>query len=150
MKEYARVWKSMQEYARVYQSMPEYARVCQSMPEYARVIHAKSGRLRRYISAIFLDFPQNFRLRTRIQYCTQPIALGSTILDGGSIILDGGSTILDGSSTIFCRFSPFFVDFHHFLSIFTIFIDFHDYAILLRFTFWRNLRTSSAIFFRPK
>ena len=30
--------------------------------------------------------------------------------------------------TIFCRFSPFFVDFHHFLSIFTIF------ALLLQFT----------------
>ena len=56
---------------------------------------------------IFLDFPQNFGLRTRNQYCTQAIAWGSTILDGGS-------TILDGSSTIFCRFSPFFVDFHHF------------------------------------
>ena len=69
----------------------------------------------------FLDFPQNFRLRTRNQYCTQAIAWGSTILDGGS-------TILDGSSTIFCRFSPFFVDFHHFSSIFTI------YALLSRFT----------------
>ena len=56
---------------------------------------------------IFLDFPQNFRLRTRNQYCTQAIAWGSTILDGGSTILDGGSTILDGSSTIFCRFSRF-------------------------------------------
>ena len=28
---------------------------------------------------IFLDFPQNFRLRTRNQYCTQAIAWGSTI-----------------------------------------------------------------------
>ena len=28
---------------------------------------------------IFLDFPQNFRLRTRNQYCTQAIARGSTI-----------------------------------------------------------------------
>ena len=27
----------------------------------------------------FLDFPQNFRLRTRNQYCTQAIAWGSTI-----------------------------------------------------------------------
>ena len=89
----------------------------------------------------FLDFPQNFRLRTRNQYCTQAIAWGSTILDGGSTILDGGSTILDGSSTIFCRFSPFFVDFHHFLSIFTI------YALLSRFTFCRDLRTFSANFF---
>ena len=43
--------------------------------------------------------------------------------------------------TIFCRFSPFFIDFHHFLSIFTI------YALLLRFTFCRDLRTFSAIFF---
>ena len=34
----------------------------------------------------FLDFPQNFRLRTRNQYCTQAIAWGSTILDGGSTI----------------------------------------------------------------
>ena len=32
------------------------------------IIHAKSGRYLRYISAIFLDFPQNFRLRTRNQY----------------------------------------------------------------------------------
>merc|ERR1712208_261035 len=48
--------------------------------------------------------------------------------------LDGGSTILDGSSTIF-------VDFHHFLSIFTI------YALLSRFTFCRDLRTFSANFF---
>ena len=98
------------------------------------IIHAKSGRYLRYISAIFLDFPQNFRLRTRNQYCTQAIAWGSTILDGGS-------TILDGSSTIFCRFSPFFVDFHHFLSIFTI------YALLSRFTFCRDLRIFSANFF---
>ena len=89
----------------------------------------------------FLDFPQNFRLRTRNQYCTQAIAWGSTILDGGSTILDGGSTILDGSSTIFCWFSPFFVNFHHFLSIFTI------YALLSRFTFCRDLRTFSANFF---
>merc|ERR1712047_173046 len=72
----------------------------------------------------------------------------STILDGGSTILDGGSTILDGSSTIFCRFSPFFVDFHHFLSIFTIFLSiFTIYALLSRFTFCRDLRTFSAIFF---
>ena len=28
---------------------------------------------------IFVDFPQNFRLRTRNQYCTQAIAWGSTI-----------------------------------------------------------------------
>ena len=28
---------------------------------------------------IFLDYPQNFRLRTRNQYCTQAIAWGSTI-----------------------------------------------------------------------
>ena len=37
--------------------------------------------------------------------------------------------------------APFFVDFHHFLSIFTI------YALLSRFTFFRDLRTFSAIFF---
>ena len=74
---------------------------------------------------IFLDFPQNFRLRTRNQYCTQAIAWGSTILDGGS-------TILDGSSTIFCRFSPFFVNFHHFLSIFTIFYRFSRYTHFCR------------------
>ena len=37
--------------------------------------------------------------------------------------------------------APFFVDFHHFLSIFTI------YALLSRFTFCRDLRTFSAIFF---
>ena len=86
-----------------------------------------------YHRNFFLDFLQNFRLRTRNQYCTQAIAWGSTILDGGS-------TILDGSSTIFCRFSPFFVDFHHFLSIFTI------YALLSRFTFCRDFRT----FFWPK
>ena len=43
------------------------------------VIHAKNGRYLRYISAIFLDFPQNFRLRTWNQYCTQAIAWGSTI-----------------------------------------------------------------------
>ena len=40
--------------------------------------------------------------------------------------------------------APFFVDFHHFLSIFTI------YALLSRFTFCRDLRTFSAIFFWPK
>ena len=56
--------------------------------------------------AMFLDFPQNFRLSTWNQYCTQAIAW-STILDGGNTILDGGSTILDGSSTIFCRISQF-------------------------------------------
>ena len=71
---------------------------------------------------IFLDFPQNFRLRTRNQYCTQAIAWGSIILDGGSTILDGGSTILDGSSTIFCRFSPFFVDFHDLRTFVAIYI----------------------------
>ena len=90
-----------------------------------------------YLCNFFWDFPQNFRLRMRNQYCTQAIAWGSTILDGGS-------TILDGSSTIFCRFSPFFVDFHHFLSIFTI------YALLSRFTFCRDLRTFSANSFWPK
>ena len=37
--------------------------------------------------------------------------------------------------------APFFVDFHHFLSIFTI------YALLSQFTFCRDLRTFSAIFF---
>ena len=37
--------------------------------------------------------------------------------------------------------APFFVDFHHFLSIFTI------YALLSRFTFCCDLRTFSAIFF---
>ena len=37
--------------------------------------------------------------------------------------------------------APFFVDFHHFLSIFTIFYQFS------RFTFCRDLRTFSAIFF---
>ena len=37
--------------------------------------------------------------------------------------------------------APFFVDFHHFLSIFTI------YALLSRFTFCRDLRTFSANFF---
>ena len=73
----------------------------------------------------FLDFPQNFRLRTRNQYCTQAIAWGSTILDGGS-------TILDGSSTIFCRFSPFFIDFHDLRTFVAIYI-------LSRFThFFRN------------
>ena len=71
---------------------------------------------------IFLDFRQNFRLRTRNQYCTQAIAWGSTILDGGSTILDGGSTILDGSSTIFCRFSPFFIDFHDLRTFVAIYI----------------------------
>ena len=71
---------------------------------------------------IFLDFPQNFRLRTRNQYCAQAIAWGSTILDGGSTILDGGSTILDGSSTIFCRFSPFFIDFHDLRTFVAIYI----------------------------
>ena len=40
--------------------------------------------------------------------------------------------------------APFFVDFHHFLSIFTI------YALLSRFTFCRDLRTFSANFFWPK
>ena len=86
---------------------------------------------------IFLDFPQNFRLRTRNQYCTQAIAWGSTILDGGSTIIDGGSTILDGSSTIFCRFSPFFIDFHDLRTFVAIYI-------LSRFThFFRN-------FFWPK
>ena len=70
----------------------------------------------------FLDFPQNFRLRTRNQYCTQAIAWGSTILDGGSTILDGGSTILDGNSTIFRRFSPFFIDFHDLRTFVAIYI----------------------------
>ena len=37
--------------------------------------------------------------------------------------------------------APFFADFHHFLSIFMI------YALLSRFTFCRDLRTFSAIFF---
>ena len=32
-----------------------------------------------YHRNFFLDFPQNFRLRTRNQYCTQAIAWGSTI-----------------------------------------------------------------------
>ena len=74
---------------------------------------------------IFLNFLQNFRLRTRNQYCTQAIAWGSTILDGGS-------TILDGSSTIFCRFSPFFIDFHDLRT----FVAFY---ILSQFThFFRN------------
>ena len=40
--------------------------------------------------------------------------------------------------------APFFVDFHHFLSIFTI------YALLPRFTFFLDLRTFSANFFWPK
>ena len=40
--------------------------------------------------------------------------------------------------------APFFVDFHHFLSIFTI------YAILSRFTFCRDLHTFSAKFFLAK
>ena len=111
---------------------------------WAITIHAKSGWYLWYITANFLDFPQNFRLRTRNQYCTQAITWGSTILDGGSTILDGGSTILDGSSTIFCWFSPFFVNFHHFLSIFTI------YSLLSRFTFCRDLRTFSANFLWPK
>ena len=44
--------------------------------------------------------------------------------------------------------APFFVDFHHFLSIFTIFLSiFTIYALLSRFTFCRDLRTFSAIFF---
>jgi len=44
--------------------------------------------------------------------------------------------------------APFFVDFHHFLSFFTIFfIDFHDLRTFSRFTFCRDLRTFSAIFF---
>jgi len=44
--------------------------------------------------------------------------------------------------------APFFVDFHHFLSIFTIFLlIFTIYALLSRFTFCRDLRTISAIFF---
>ena len=42
-------------------------------------IHAKSGWYLWYITAIFFGFPQNFRLRTRNQYCTQAIAWGSTI-----------------------------------------------------------------------
>ena len=62
----------------------------------------------------FLDFPQNFRLRTRNQYCTQAIAWGSTILDGGSTILDGGSTILDGSSTFFLLIFTIFYRFSRF------------------------------------
>ena len=32
-----------------------------------------------YLRNFFLDFPQNFRLRTRNQYCTQAIVWGSTI-----------------------------------------------------------------------
>ena len=32
-----------------------------------------------YLRNFFLDFPQNLRLRTRNQYCTQAIAWGSTI-----------------------------------------------------------------------
>ena len=82
----------------------------------------------------FLDFPQNFRLRTRNQYFFSHFFVDfhnlrtfSTILDGGSTILDGGSTTLDGSSTIFCRFSPFFINFH----------DLHTFVaiyILSRFT----------------
>ena len=99
---------------------------------------------------IFLDFPQNFRLKTRNQYCTQAspevapsqfkafthflsrlshffvdfhdLRTFSTILDGGSTILDGGSTTLDGSSTIFCRFSPFFIDFHDLRTFVAIYI----------------------------
>ena len=88
---------------------------------------------------IFLDFPQNFRLRKRNQYffsyflvAFHDLRTFSTILDGGSTILDGSSTILDGSSTIFCRFSPFFVDFHHFLSIFTIFYRFSRFTHFCR------------------
>ena len=40
--------------------------------------------------------------------------------------------------------APFFVDFHHFLSIFTI------YALLSQFTFCRDLRTFYANFFLAK
>ena len=67
----------------------------------------------------FLDFLQNFRLRTRNQYCTQAIAWGSTILDGGS-------TILDGSSTIFCRISQFtlFCRDLHYVAIYALFPQF--------------------------
>ena len=44
--------------------------------------------------------------------------------------------------------APFFVNFHHFLSIFTIFLSiFTIYALLSQFTFCRDLRTFSAIFF---
>ena len=59
---------------------------------------------------IFLDFPQNFRLRTRNVHDLRTF----------STILDGGSTILDGSSTIFCRISQFhkflYVVFNHLTS----------------------------------
>ena len=75
--------------------------------------------------AMFLDFPQNFRLSTWNQYCTQAIAW-STILDGGNTILDGGSTILDGSSTIFCRISQFtlFCRDLHYVAIYALFPQF--------------------------
>ena len=89
--------------------------------------------------AMFLDFPQNFRLSTWNQYCTQAIAW-STILDGGNTILDGGSTILDGSSTIFCRISQF-THFCRDLQYVAI------YALFPQFIFGQNsLSASSHVF----
>ena len=68
--------------------------------------------------AMFLDFPQNFKLSTRNQYCPQAIAWGT--------ILDGGSTVLDGGSTIFCRISQFthFCRNLHYVPIYALFPQF--------------------------
>ena len=61
---------------------------------------------------ILLDFPQIFRLRTQINTATKP----------SPEVAPSKMEI----SPFQMEVAPFFVDFHHFLSIFTIFIDFHD------------------------
>ena len=45
-----------------------------TIPKVTMLIHEKSRVSGDFISANFLDFPQNFKLRTQNQYCTKVIA----------------------------------------------------------------------------
>ena len=108
------------------------------------VIHAKSGRYLRYISAIFFGFSAKFQAEN-----------AKSILHPSHRLRQ--HHLRWRQHHIRWRQHHFRWKQHHFLSTFTIFgrfspffMSFTIYALLSRFTFFRDLRTFSAIFFRQK
>ena len=72
-----------------------------------------------------MDFPQNFRLRTRNQYAPKP---SPEVAPSKMEVAPSQMEVAPFQMEV----APFFVDFHHFLSIFTIFYRFSRFTHFCR------------------
>ena len=104
-----------------------------------------------YITANFLDFPPNFRLRTRHQYCTTPMSRHLLAHSASRLCCHHCHCIPKYIQSLsLMNINNSCVNWLYFNNLLIIPVDFTIYALLSRFLFCRDLRTFSANFCWPK